>query len=105
MSKLLVSLLIGVVAGIIDVTPMVIQKMDKYANWSAFVHWVVLGIFISYIQMPMAPWLKGLLVAELAALPIVIIVSKEDKKAWIPILIMSAILGALAGIAAAKFAV
>ena len=105
MTRLLVSLLIGVVAGIIDVIPMVIQKMDKYANWSAFVHWVVLGIFISYIQMPMAPWLKGLLVAELAALPIVIIVSKEDKKAWIPILIMSAILGALVGIAAAKFAV
>ncbi len=105
MTRLLVSLLIGVVAGIIDVIPMVIQKMDKYANWSAFVHWVVLGIFISYIQMPMAPWLKGLLVAELAALPIVIVVSKEDKKAWIPILIMSAILGALVGIAAAKFAV
>ena len=82
---------------------MIIQKLDKYANWSAFVHWVVLGIFIAYIQMSLSPWLKGLVVAELAALPIVIIVSKKDKKAGIPILVMSAVLGTLVGIATAKF--
>ena len=82
---------------------MIIQKLDKYANWSPFVHWVVLGIFIAYIQMSLSPWLKGLVVAELAALPIVIIVSKKDKKAGIPILVMSAVLGTLVGIATAKF--
>ena len=58
MSKLSISLIIGIIAGIIDVTPMIIQKLDKYACLSAFVHWVILGIVISYIEMPVAPWLK-----------------------------------------------
>lgn len=105
MSKLLISLIIGVIAGIIDVIPMIIQKIDKYANISAFIHWVILGILISYIKIPFAPWLKGLIIAELSALPIVILAAKEDIKNIIPILIMSAILGIFVGITTAKFAV
>lgn len=105
MSKLLISLLIGIIAGVIDVIPMMIQKLDKYANWSAFFHWVIMGIFISYIEISFSPWLKGLVVALLGIIPVLIIVSKEDKKSVIPISIMSAILGILVGIATAKFAV
>ena len=103
MSKLIISIIIGIIAGIIDVIPMIIQKLDKHTNWSAFIHWVVMGIIISYIQIPLSPWLKGLAIAELSALPVVIIVPKEDKKAIIPILVMSAILGILVGITTAKF--
>ena len=105
MSKLIVSLIIGIIAGIVDVIPMIIQKMDKYANLSAFFHWVVVGVIISYIQMPLAPWLKGLVIAELLAISIMIIVAKEDKKSVIPIFAMSAILGILVGISTAKFAI
>lgn len=104
MSKLSISLIIGIIAGIIDVTPMIIQKLDKYACLSAFVHWVILGIVISYIEMPVAPWLKGIIIAVLSALPIVILVSKEDPKSIVPILAMSIILGAGVGISTAKFA-
>lgn len=104
MSKLFISLLIGIIAGIIDVTPMIIQKLDKYANISAFIHWVVLGVIISYVHMPFPPYLKGIIVSLLAILPILVIVSKEDKKAIIPILVMSVILGAGVGLATAKFA-
>ena len=104
MAKLLISLLIGIIAGIIDVIPMIIQKIDKYANISAFVHWVVLGIIISYIKIPFAPWLKGLVIAELSALPIMILVAKDGIKGIIPVLIMSAILGILVGITTSKFA-
>ncbi len=103
--RLIISILIGIVAGIIDVIPMVIQKLDIYANISAFIHWVVLGIIISYIQIPFAPWLKGLVIAELSALPIMIIVLKDGKMAIVPIFVMSAILGILVGIATSKFAV
>ena len=105
MSKLIVSIIIGIMAGIVDVIPMIIQKLDKHANWSAFIHWVIMGVIISYIQIPVSPWLKGLIVAELSALPVVIIVSKEDQKAIIPIVVMSAILGVLVGITTAKFAI
>ncbi|HDL17491.1 MAG TPA: hypothetical protein ENH29_00385 [Bacteroidetes bacterium] len=104
MDKLIISIIIGGIAGVIDVIPMLLQKLDKYANISAFIHWIVLGIIISYVQMPLAPWLQGLVIAELSALPIVTIVAKEDTKSIIPILVMSAILGILVGISTAKFA-
>jgi len=84
---------------------MIIQKLDKHTNWSAFSHWVIMGIIISYIQLPLDPWLKGLVIAELSAIPVIIMVAKVDKKAIIPILVMSAILGILVGITTAKFAV
>ncbi|HGY54453.1 MAG TPA: hypothetical protein ENK44_02000, partial [Caldithrix abyssi] len=103
--KLLISLGIGTLAGIIDVIPMIVKKLDIYANISAFVHWVVLGIIISYVQMPVAPWFKGLIIAELSALPIIIIVAKEDKKSILPIVIMSAVLGIGVGILTGEFAV
>jgi len=105
MSKFFVALLIGAVAGIIDVIPMLLQKLNKYANLSAFVFWLVLGVVIAYVQSPLAPWLKGLLIAEASAAPIAIMVAEQDKKSMAPILLMSAILGALVGLAAAKFAV
>ncbi|MBI5042579.1 MAG: hypothetical protein HZC10_01835 [Nitrospirae bacterium] len=104
MSKLSISLIIGIIAGVIDIAPMIIQKLDKYACISAFVHWVILGIVISYIEMPLSPWLKGIIISLLSALPIVILVSKEDPKSIIPIFAMSIILGAGVGIATAKFA-
>ena len=103
-SKLLISILIGIIAGIIDVTPMIIQKLDKYACISAFVHWVVLGVIISYVQMPIPGYLKGILVSILAALPILIIVAKEDKKSLIPIFVMSIILGAGVGFSTEMYA-
>jgi hypothetical protein len=105
MSKLLISLLIGIIAGIIDVIPMLLQKLDKHANMSAFTHWVVLGVVISYVQMPMPPYLKGIIVAVLTSLPVLILVSKDDKKSIVPILVMSVILGAGVGFATAKFAI
>ncbi|MHB8854821.1 MAG: hypothetical protein ACYC6P_15880 [Ignavibacteriaceae bacterium] len=104
MSKLLISLGIGIIAGIIDVIPMIIQKIDKYAIISAFVHWIVLGFIIFYIQIPVSSWLKGIIIAEVTALPIVILVLKSEPKSVIPILVMSAILGAIVGVTTAKFA-
>lgn len=104
MPKLVVSILIGVIAGAIDVLPMILQKLDKYACTSAFVQWIVLGIIISYVQMPVPLYIKGIVIAVLAALPIMIIVSKENIKSVIPILIMSIILGAAVGIATNRFA-
>jgi len=105
MSRLFISLGIGVIAGVIDVVPMMIQKLDKYSSVSAFIQWIVLGFLISYIQVPVASWLKGIIIAELAALPIMILQLKSDPKSVIPIAVMSAILGAVVGIATAKFAV
>ena len=103
MNEILIALLIGVIAGIIDVVPMIIQKMDKYANLSAFFHWVILGLIIPFVSWDIAPWLKGFIIAEISAVPILLIVGPEDKKAIVPVSVMSAILGVGVGIAGAYF--
>jgi hypothetical protein len=70
MNNIVIALIIGISAGLLDVTPMIIQKLDKTANWSAFVHWVVLGLIIPFVHWDIQPWLKGLIIGELATLPV-----------------------------------
>jgi hypothetical protein len=104
MKKLIISLLIGFIAGIIDVVPMIIQGLNWYANSSAFAQWVMLGVIINYVDFKCASWLKGLVVAEMVTIPILIIVSQNGLATLVPIVIMSAILGSLVGYFGKRFA-
>jgi hypothetical protein len=103
MKNLHKALLIGLTAGLLDSVPMIIQGIDWYASISAFVHWTVLGLIIPFVKWKIAPWLKGLLIGELATLPVMIIVFKSEPLSLIPISMFSAVLGVLVGIAGAKF--
>jgi len=103
MENLLIALVIGFVAGIIDVAPMIIQKLDKFSCVSAFVHWLALGLIIPFVNWGMQPWLKGIVIAVLTAIPVIILVYPNDPKAVIPMVIFSVVLGAGVGIAGAKF--
>ncbi len=103
MNNILIALIIGIIAGIIDVVPMIIKKLDKVSNLSAFSHWVILGLIIPFVDWNIEPWLKGLILGELSAIPIMIMVYPKDKKALIPMTIFSAILGIGVAIAGAKF--
>lgn len=103
MHDILIAIIIGLAAGLIDVTPMVIMKLDKTANISAFVHYFALGLIIPFVSWDLAPWLKGICISLLSALPVMIIVYPKDKKAIIPMLAFALILGAGIGIAGAKF--
>ena len=100
MNTLVLSILIGFVAGIIDITPMLIKKLDMRATFSAFLQYLFLGIIIVNIDLPYVIWwLEGGLISLAFTLPIVLIVSKGDKKS-VPIIIAnSIILGTLIGIA------
>ncbi len=97
MPRLLKSLLLGAGAGIIDVVPMIAQNLNWYANTSAFTEWIVLGIIIPHLDIGLKSWKKGLIVAEVCVLPVVIIVSMNGIAGVIPILIMTAILGSGVG--------
>ena len=100
MNILVLSILIGLVAGIIDIIPMIIKKLDKRASISAFLQYLFLGIIIVNIDLPyIIWWLEGGLISLAFTLPIVLIVSKEDKKSVPIIMANSIILGTLIGIA------
>ena len=103
MKNIILAFVLGAGAGIVDIIPMIIQKLDKYSTSSAFVQWLVLGFVITFIKIPgVDGWLKGLITAVLLSLPIVIIVMKTDPKSVFIILCMSALLGSLVGLFSTK---
>lgn len=104
MTRLFTGLALGLVAGIIDATPMILMKMNKFDCLSAFAHWLVLGILLVYMNMPLPGWLQGLVLGLLAALPVVMGLLKTDPKSIPVVLVFSLILGTLLGMATAKWA-
>lgn len=103
MNNFLIAIIIGLVAGLIDIIPMIIQKLDKRDTISAFVHYFALGLIIPFVNWGIASWITGIVIAILTFIPIMLIVYPKDKKAVIPMIIFSLILGAGIGIAGAKF--
>jgi len=103
MNDFLIAGLIGIIAGLIDIIPMIIQKLNKRDSISAFLHYFALGLIIPFVNFGIAPWITGIVIAILTSIPIMIIVYPRDKKAIIPMIIFSLILGAGIGIAGAKF--
>lgn len=100
MKTVLISILIGVVAGLLDILPMILQKQGKRAIVSAFLQYFFVAIIIVNIDLfGMVWWLQGGLIALAMSLPVVIIVAEEDKKAA-PIICGTAIvLGTLISLA------
>ncbi len=100
MNIILLSIVIGIAAGLIDILPMILQKMDRRAIISAFLQYFFVSIVIVNINLPgIAWWLQGGLISLALALPIIIIVTEKDQKA-VPIIAgMAVVLGTLIGIA------
>ncbi len=105
MGNLIIAITIGIVAGLIDIIPMIIQKLNRQDTISAFAHYFALGLIIPFINWEIAPWLKGLIIALLTAIPFMIIVYPKDKKAIFPMFVFSLILGSGIGIAGSTFIV
>ncbi len=103
MNDIFIALTIGFIAGLVDIVPMIIQKLNKQDTLSSFLHYLALGIIIPYVHWGIAPWIKGIVIALITAIPIMIIVYKTDKKAVLPMIVFSLILGAGIGLAGAKF--
>jgi len=100
MREILLTLLIGIIAGVIDISPMIKMKLDRYALSSAFSFYFVMPFIIFNLTFfENLWWLKGGLVTLILAVPTTILASKADKKAVIPISIMAVVLGTGIGIA------
>ena len=103
MNPIFIAALIGLVAGPIDVIPMILQKLDRRSCVSAFLQYFALGLIIPFVSWDLHPCVKGLIIAELMAIPVMILVFPSDRKAVIPMTIFAAILGAGIGISGAYF--
>lgn len=97
MKKIKIGILLGVVAGIIDVIPMIMQNLTWDANISAFTMWIVVGFLIATIDLKINSIIKGILTAFLVLLPTAILIGWKEPHSLIPIVLMTTILGGLLG--------
>jgi len=100
--KVIKGTFLGVIAGIIDITPMIIQNLPLNSILSAFCMWVALGFLINTSTLKINGVLKGLLLSFLVLLPTAILIAQAEPVSLIPIGIMTVILGALLGFASDK---
>ncbi len=94
---------LGTVVGIIDVIPMVIQRLTWDANISAFLMWVVIGFILSITELKINSILKGILISYLVLLPAAILIGWKEPLSLVPILIMTTILGGALGYSFHRF--
>lgn len=95
--KLLASLVIGVIAGLIDITPGMIRGVDFHITLAGFFFWVLNGPVIAFISLPTMDWIKGLVVASFLAVPGMILISMIAPESVVPMLIITVFLGSLVG--------
>lgn len=88
--KILIILFIGIIAGTIDIIPMIKKKIDKYSIVSAFVFHLIAPFILSALKSPLSPWLEGGVLYILLALPTIILIARDDKKS-VPIVVGSSI--------------
>ena len=87
----------GLIAGVIDIIPMIFQKLPWNANLSAFSHWIIIGFIISTSTLRIKSIFKGLFIAILLFVPIAFIVGYQEPISLIPMSIMTLILGSFLG--------
>jgi len=101
-NKILIGIALGTAVGILDVSPMIIQKLPVQADISAFSMWVVIGFLLSVVEIKINSILKGLLISYLVLLPNLFIIGWDNPISLIPIFIMTTILGSLLGFSIKK---
>lgn len=105
LSKIKIGVISGIIAGIIDVIPMIFQKLTWDANLSAFSMWVIAGFMISTSNLKINSVLKGILISFLLLTPSAVIIGRHQPISLIPIFSMTLILGGLLGYFVNRFGV
>jgi len=97
MKKVKAGILFGIIAGIVDVIPMILQKLTWDANLSAFSLWIISGYLIANTNIKLNSSLKGVFISFLILIPSAILIGWKEPFTLIPIFIMTSILGAMLG--------
>ena len=97
MKKIQLGIFLGIIAGMIDVIPMIIQQLTWDANLSAFFFWIICGFFIATTTINIRGMAKGIVISFLTLLPLIILIGWKEPFSLIPIFIMTLILGSLLG--------
>lgn len=95
--KTLTGLTIGLIAGVIDLIPMITQNLTWDANLSALSMWIILGYFLSITSFKLKGFIKGLVISILILFPNLFIIGWNNPISLISIIIMTILLGSMSG--------
>ena len=104
MSKMKIGIILGLIAGLIDIIPMLIKNLTWDANISALTMWIVVGFLISSVDLKINSIVKGILIAFLVLLPSAILIGWKEPISLMPIGFMTTFLGGLLGFSIQKLA-
>jgi len=96
-NNIVIGTMLGAVAGLLDVIPMLLQRLTWDANLSAFFLWLVSGFMLATSSLRLNPVLKGIVISFLCLLPSAFIIGWKEPLSLIPIGAMTFILGASLG--------
>ena len=103
MKKTQLGILLGIIAGIIDVIPMVLQKLTWDANLSAFSLWIISGFLIATTNFKIRGVTKGIIIPLLVLFPSAVLIGWKEPFSLIPILIITLLLGSALGFLIDKY--
>jgi len=95
--KILLGLVLGLAAGIIDLVPMLLQKLSWDANLSALSLWLVSGVLTASVDWKINPAVKGIVISLLVLLPSAVLIGAKEPLSLVPIGAMTLILGGALG--------
>ncbi len=101
--KIQLGIFLGAIAGIVDVIPMIIQKLTWDANLSAFFHWIIVGFFIAAVDLRIKGVIKGLFISIITLVPIAFLVWWNDTSSIIPMSISTVVYGVALGFLIDKY--
>ena len=103
MNKIKAGLIFGMIAGVLDVIPMILMKLPLDADISAFILCVIGGFLIATSDLKLHSVLKGIVIFFLLAFPIMIIVGMGSPQELIPMIVSNLLLGAFLGYFIGRF--
>lgn len=95
---------LALAAALVDVLPMLLRGASMRQAAVPFLHWIVTTVFISAVQWPLPPALRGALVALLCAAPTLVRYANEQPASVLPVAATSLVLGPLLGVLLARWA-
>jgi hypothetical protein len=97
MRKTRIGLIAGLIAGLIDIIPMIVQNLTWDANLSALSMWIIVGFLTARTEIKVNPIIKGIMIAFLVLFPCAILIGWKEPFSLLPISVMTIMLGGLLG--------
>ncbi len=105
MTHLTLALITGLVAGVLDVIPMLARKINGRSCLSAFLLYLFAALIVFYSDLPYLPWwADGMAVTLMMAIPVLLTLVGKERKSAPVILVNALVFGCLIGVAEHFFA-